>query len=291
MISLSCGIVVGQKAKMDRGLMMEDNDAESYYEVVRKIAGGIRAWELDGLEPLFTEDGWQDFMCFMNYGKVGIVDDGELGCFENDGTVVCRGLSCEMMWREDKALNETLSFGFDGEGKVSSVSLGIGTMEMNDILTKSKWGVYERKDLISFLEDYRTAVALKDIEMLKAVFAGCDNYIADEAFVRKMNGNATKDIWGKFHLNEVDVTKLYGEAFASEEYVNLDFTNLDVAKTKPDYEVYAIQLHQEWHSSTEGDSAYVYIMLRWMDNQRCIVICTFQNAPDPELGIFGPGSF
>ena len=82
-------------------------------------------------------------------------------------------------------------------------------------------------------------------------------------------------------------------SFDSKEYINLRFANADVCKlTRGVHKnLYGIQLKQDYFSSNYGDTGYLYLLVDMEDSERPLIyIRTWQPQPDPDFGLYGPGS-
>jgi hypothetical protein len=62
------------------------------------------------------------------------------------------------------------SFSFNSQQQVDEVHFGLGKEAYNDIMLKGAWNMDARLILTNFLEEYKTAYALRDINYVKRVF-------------------------------------------------------------------------------------------------------------------------
>ncbi len=281
---------------VNESLQMNEMDSDAYIEKIVKLSNEMKALRYNGLKPMFTEEGWKDFSAILNYGTVMVNDNQHLDCFNENGDVVCRGLGCNFKFGRSKVFNETLSFNFDKTGLISHVSLGLGKIAMNDILEKSKWGPESRKKLISFLEDYRTAYAMKDAEYMETVFADDAVIIVGRTLKRDPNSNDAAYTNNKYveltRLTKKEFVSRLITSFKSKEYINLHLSNLEVSKLKPEKEIYGIQVRQDYYSSNYGDVGYLYLLVDLTNVDKPIIhVRTWQELPDPNFGIIGAGTF
>ena len=57
-------------------------------------------------------------------------------------------------------------------------------------------------------------------------------------------------------------------------------------------ELYAIQIAQDYYSSSYGDKGYLFLMVDINDPENPIIkVCTWQPDKDPNFGLYGPGDF
>ena len=169
-------------------------------------------------------------------------------------------------------------------------------MAEEDILSHGAWSEFSRKKIVSFLEDYRTAYATKDINFMERVFD--DNAVIIVG--RKLQA-APQMTDGRYLQNEfVKLTRYSKEefikhlrsSFQSKSYINLHFSNCEVIQLKKGVERYGIQIKQDYYSSNYGDTGYLYLLVDLEDPKNPIIhVRTWQENPDPNFGVIGPGHF
>jgi hypothetical protein len=80
--------------------------------------------------------------------------------------------------------------------------------------------------------------------------------------------------------------------FQRNEFVNIRFSDNEVRKLGAGGESYAIQISQDYYSSTYGDKGYLMLMVDINDPTRPIIkLRTWQPEKDPEFGLYEPGDF
>lgn len=81
-------------------------------------------------------------------------------------------------------------------------------------------------------------------------------------------------------------------SFKSKSYINLHFSNCEVIQLKKGVERYGIQVKQDYYSSNYGDTGYLYLLVDLEDPKNPIIhVRTWQENPDPNFGVIGPGHF
>jgi hypothetical protein len=82
------------------------------------------------------------------------------------------------------------------------------------------------------------------------------------------------------------------KCFKRNEFVNLRFSNNDVMKMGIGGELYAIQIQQDYYSSTYGDKGYLFLMVDINNPEKPLIkVRTWQPEKDPDFGLYGPGDF
>jgi hypothetical protein len=179
------------------------------------------------------------------------------------------------------------------EGKIRSLSFALPSHVCSDILKYESWSEYSRVAIINFIENYKTAYALKRLEYIESIFS--DNALI---IVGRIVKNAAAD--NRFSTEKVKLTQYskgqyirqLGTVFRSNEYVNLKFTDINVKKAGVGGEIYGIQLKQDYFSTSYGDTGYLFLMVDLnKTNEPIIHIRTWQPEKDPDFGVYDIANF
>lgn len=265
---------------------------------VNKIGEAMRKSQIGEVQSFFTDDAYHSFSTILGYGRYTVGDSCRLECVynESDSTFVCRGLPCLFRFSNRRTFNELLSFTFR-DGKISHVALGLGRqMAEEEIACHGDWGLEARKRIVSFLEDYRTAYATKDVDFMDRVFDDNAVIIVGKKLKRDPRYNDGKLLNNEYvkltrHTKEQFIKNLKA-SFAGKEYINLHFSNCEVIQLRSGVDRYGIQLKQEYYSSNYGDTGYLYLLLDLTNPKEPIIhVRTWQPQPDPDFGVIGAGHF
>ena len=186
---------------------------------------------------------------------------------------------------------------FDKDKKIDDVKFGLGRDAYNDIMLKDAWSQDARIILANFMEDYKTAYALKDIDFIKTVFD--DNAIIITGKVNRRpqvsheRGLYTDNKVIKFtRQSKHEYIRNLEHCFKGNEYINIRFTNNDIIKAGKGVETYGIQIKQDYYSSTYGDTGYLFLMIDVNDPDSPIIkVRTWQPERDPNFGIISISDF
>ena len=246
-IQQSVAPLATDKAKITNSLMTK-YDKNFFQPIIAAINSGNKA----SVQNLFTTDGFGEFSKITSYGRVSVLSDMTLDYYASlDGTIVVRGLPVLCRFGTRKSFNETLSFTIDPKTeKISHVSMGIGKQAMDDIsMSKEGWDPESRKKLVDFIEDYRTAYAMKDADYLDRVFD--DNAVIIIGRCRAQRATNSKE-FGYRSNRKVELTQMSKKDFVKRarsifgnkyiSYINLHFSNCKVSKMKKDREIYGLEL-------------------------------------------------
>ena len=270
---------------------------KEHFDKIQKIKASIDSGQINNVRSFFSDEGWRDYSKILSYGKIQTNANQKVDFFQDEDEIICRGFSCIFKFTNNRTFNEQLSFTFDKTGKISHVALGLGKqMAEEDILSHTAWSEFSRKKIISFLENYRTAYATKDIDFMERVFD--DNAVIIVG--RKLKA-APQMTDGRYLQNEfVKLTRYSKEefikhlriSFKSKSYINLHFSTCEIIQLKKGVERYGIQVKQDYYSSNYGDTGYLYLLVDLEDPKNPIIhVRTWQENPDPNFGVIGPGHF
>jgi hypothetical protein len=185
----------------------------------------------------------------------------------------------------------------NGSGKISSLSFALPQDVRSEIMQHEQWDEDAKLAIINFIENYKTAYALKRLDYIKSIFS-------DDALI--IVGRTLKKHFGtdvpQFALtaNDVKLTrytkaqyvKQLGAVFKSNEYVNLKFTDTNVIKAGVGGEIYGIQLRQDYFSTTYGDTGYLFLVVDLNKTQTPIIhVRTWQPEKDPDFGWYDFSTF
>ena len=281
-----------------------DKDATAYMSVVEKIVSAIKKKDHVSVKNLFTATGWDMFYRLIMYGKAKVLDSPNIRFYKDNGLVMGRGLRMSFSFAINvrKAFVEDVVLLFDKNKKICNVSFGLGNTAEDDILNKGVWDETARLAIMNFLENYKTAYALKRMDYIKSVFdddaviitATVINKAAQDINVEnrsRISADGNKIILYNRQTKDQYLKNLE-RCFARNEFVNIRFANNDVIKLGQGGELYSIQIAQDYYSSTYGDKGYLFLMVDINDpNKPLIKVRTWQPEKDPNFGLYGPGDF
>ena len=189
---------------------------------------------------------------------------------------------------------ENVVFVFDDQQKVSNITFGLDQQSTSDILSKKAWDDKSKMQLISFLENYKTAYALKRLDYINDIFSDDALIITGRVVKRTVENEVMRNNqYVEFtRHNKQDYIKRLSRIFSSNEYINLKFANTDLAKMGKGGELYGIQIRQDYFSTHYGDTGYLFLMVDLNNPDKPIIhVRTWQPEPDPNFGVIGAGDF
>lgn len=298
--------------KRDGLTPLPKGDAREYADVVKSIINSLTHKDAAPDASLFTPEGLEMFNSLMGYGNASLVGTPDPGYYPWGDKVVCR--SIPMMFRfknSNRNFIEDVTLTFNADRKVESVAFGLGGAARRDIFAQGgdAWGDDVKMTIATFLENYKTAFALKRLDYIRSIFDE-DAYIIVGHKLRKMQ-RAEGDIDGFALGSEYRFQqKTKGEylaqlekCFASNEFVNINFSDNDVQKAAFGGNTFGIQIKQDYWSQHYGDQGYLFLFVDLNDAaQPVIKIRTWQPERQADItpmipkssrdhGIYGVYSF
>lgn len=266
--------------------------------VLNDISKAISLKGYDTLEKHFTSKGWNQFKKLIHYGRATLIENSDIQFNTLGDKVICRGLTMSFAFRNNnRKFVENVVFTFNDKNKIDEVLFGLGKEAYNDIMMKGVWNMDARLILANFLEEYKTAYALKDLDFVRNVFD--DNAVIITGRVANRPKNTVErsqyldsKIIKYNRQTKNEYLRNLEHCFAGNEFINIRFANNDVVKAGKGGETYGIQIKQDYYSSTYGDTGYLFLMVDVNNPDNPIIkVRTWQPEKDPEFGIYGLSNF
>ena len=267
--------------------------SSEYEDVVSKVCKGIT----DGADvsEYFTPDGYEIFNSLVRYGNARVLNFGELNFYELGDEVYARSVPMVFSFKGNKRqFVENIVFTFNGDRKICNLSFSLGKETVQSIVGQTGWTEEARIILISFLENYKTAYALKRLDYISSIFD-------DDALI--ITGRVLRNVKGPNEYSnnryvtltrqsKANYIKNLSRVFASQEYINLQFSDCEVMKLGKGEQLFGIKIRQEYFSTTYSDSGYLFILVDLRDYLNPVIhVRTWQDEPDKDFGVIGPYNF
>ena len=274
-------------------------NTKPYELALGRIRSAIKLRRPDDVRDLFTDEGWDMYTRLIHYGNARLLSSEEKVQFYRHGDgVVARSVPMSFSFKNGvrKAFVENVVFTFAADERVDCVAFGLDQQATEDIQTKGSWPNEARLNLIEFLENYKTAYALKRLDYIRSIFD--DNAVIIVGHIAKtlrhtakgdqpLNFSENKAV-RRTRMSKEQYMKNLEACFKSNEFVNIRFGNNDVIKSGKGGEIYGIQLKQDYYSSSYGDQGYLFLRVDINDPKQPIIsVRTWQPEPDPVDGLYG----
>lgn len=276
--------------------LTEVTDDKKLQISMAKVLEGIRTKSYDAVRENFTDEGYEVFTKLVNYGNAKLIGNPELRFISFEDKVICRSVPMSFNFTaNNRQFIEELVFQFNKQGKVESLSFGLSKVALDDIVSKDVWTERDRLILVSFLENYKTAYALKRIDYIEQIFSD-DALIITGKVVKvkpnEMNRYKSNKIIEYNRQTKQEYVKNLRYSFGSKEYINIKFEDSQIRKAGKGGDIYGVQIKQNYFSSNYGDVGYLFLMVDLNNPDEPIIhVRTWQ----PEVGvndsIYGLGDF
>ena len=282
--------------------------------IMTKVINAIKAKDYDCVSDCFSEDGLEMYKKLLNYGKARLLGDPQFSFYTMGKRVVCRSIPMAFSFKNNRRkFVEDVTFTFDENKKIECVAFGLGSQAKTDIFNKGvgAWSDYAKMVIATFLENYKTAFALKRLDYLESVFD--DNatiikgHIIKKAPKVAMEGesfiNSNNKLIKYTRQTKSEYMRKLKMCFQSNQFINIRFADNDVVKMGAGGETYGIQIKQDYYSTNYGDHGYLFLMVDFNDpDNPSIKVRTWQPDRNPNInsnlprsnrdwGIIGPGNF
>lgn len=273
-------VSTGVNLKPSKEQVVQETD--DYADIIAKVTETIRTKNYSGAYKYFTLDGLEMYNKLVTYGTGRIVGIPNVKFFKSaNGNVVARGLQMSFSFKTGtkKTFVEDVVFTFDKNKKIGNVAFGLGQVAENDILCKYApgWKDETRELIMEFMENYKTAYCLKRLDYIKSIFA-------DDAII--IIGNVARPRRGPISYQERPVSlegqnvirynryskdeylKNLKRCFDKNEFINIRFSNNEVQwlEKYDKEELFAIQIGQEYNSTSYGDKGYLFLLVDMTDH-------------------------
>ena len=289
-----------QQTKLDSSVQTGSltllKDDAAYRQKIDAVVAAISSGNYESARPNFTSEGYEMYHDLISYGKARIVGTPNYKVFSKSNAVVARSIPMSFSFEKGlrKSFVEDVVFTFNDTEKIDCIAFALDQTAATDILTKGDWPESARMTILEFMENYKTAYCLKRLDYLESIFD--DNaYIIVGKVVKQFNRNENGDsyeyrnhrIIKKTQYDTETYIKNLAVCFASNECININFSNNDVIKARDGGEVYGIQITQDYYSTTYGDSGYLFLMVDLNNPAEPIIkVRTWQETPDPVDGLY-----
>lgn len=265
---------------------------QDYTKIVTNIIAAIKSKKYDTVRDYFTEGGFDMFTRLINYGTASVLGNPQLNFFQLGDRVICRSVPMKFAFKNNnRSFVEDVTFTFNAAKQIESIAFGLDKAARDDIFNREAagWTDSIRMVIATFLENYKTAFALKRADYIKSIFDD-DAIIIVGHVIKKAQHTAEND---KYLDNEVvkhtrlskqEYIRNVERSFKSNQFINIRFTDNDVKKMGVGADTYGIQIHQDYYSSSYSDTGYLFLMVDLNDiDQPCIKVRTWQPKRDPNI--------
>ncbi|MDR2474909.1 MAG: nuclear transport factor 2 family protein [Bacteroidales bacterium] len=195
---------------------------------------------------------------------------------------------------------------FDRSGNIEDVCFSVELnmykaimqSENNDVIDDDR-----RRQILSFIENFRTAYNRKDIDLLAKVYSD-DALIITGKVVKQVKaadnlknfGISQDKVEYQVQTKKEYINKLRG-IFKNNPKINIKFENIEVVRHPKFDDIYGVSLLQGWNTTLYSDKGFLFLMIDFLDGVNMkIHVRTWQpdkinGEPLSEEEIFKLGDF
>lgn len=250
---------------------------------------------------IFTNEGLDAFNKLIKYGNATLLkNDNDLKIIRVNNEFIARSIPMRFTFTKNRQFIEDVILIFDETGKINNISFSLGQIAINDILSKDeRFATLEEKYfLIKFMEDYKTAYCLKNIDFIQKFFD--DDALIIVGNVLKKYKSSDSFYFSGLSEDEIKYQRLtkseyinrLKRIFTTNEFINIHFEDNVVKKANKDLSIYGIQIAQHYASDTYADKGYLFLMVDLRDTINPIIhVRTWQPRKNDDGSIYGLEDF
>lgn len=295
--SLFSLIVLAQKPAMVTTVILTCGNDQANCEMVQNRLTDIlnSLNKLENVSLSFTADGLRSFTELLNktgFKCVNVLYEGRLLNLPEGGFEV-RGIRVRVEMGNTKGNpDQYLVFTLNTESLISNVRFSMESHHYQRIIedgVRLKDFAYRQK-ILHFIEIFRTAYNRKDIEYLRKAYS--DNaliivgrvlQVAPEQTDMIGNSFLTRDQIQFVKLSKAQYLKNLEHVFHSNDFLKVDFEELEIIRHGMINDIYGITLKQRWRSSNYSDEGYLFLMIDFADEDHPLIhVRTWQPEKFPD---------
>ena len=248
---------------------VKDDAQAPYRKIMSDIVASFSSISAVNIRPHFTDSAWSEYQKIVAEGNPTLARTPSWTFAELDSLVICREMPIKLNFKGNKKFVEDVVFRVNKKTKkIESLAYKLSLNTEKHIMAK-EWNERDRLTLITFLEDYRTAYCLRDIEYINKVFSN-DAYIIVGKVLqqskKRYNDNRElinqdgKVVYTQYSKEEYLVN--LKKSFMSKEFVNIRFEECNVGKGYNAKEgIYAVQVRQLYYSNNYSDDGILTLAI------------------------------
>lgn len=296
-IALTKNIVENDSSGLNRSISFIPVEEQGPYEkTMERVTGSFKTRDFNAIINDFTPEGFKMFQDLVQYGQARILGIPTYRFVRFGDAVICRSIPMNFKFANNyKQFVEDIVFHFNSSGKIFNLSFGLGAEALNDIINKDTWNEKVRLILVTFLENYKTAYALKRLSYIESIFSD-EALIIVGSVLRTATDDGNKYLDNRIirynRYTKTEYLKNLKLSFQSNEFINLKFEDNEIRKSGKGGEIYGIQIRQNYSSTNYGDEGYLFLMVDLNNPDLPIIhVRTWQPQKNPDGSIYGLGDF
>jgi hypothetical protein len=251
---------------------------EEYQGIVDKVIEKVQNEDKTYDPELFTREGFEVYKKLLLYSNASFfikTKDYNVSGFLDQKYI--RDIPVKFSARNnDVVFVEKLSFQLDTANRINSISFTLSDAATSDILSHTKWPDESKWQIINFLENYKTAYALKRYDYIDKIFSNnaliiVGQKIEEAKFSDSYNYSLSGEKYKFTRLSKEQYMYRLRRVFKKNEFINIQFEDNIVMKRDNKSDIYGINIKQNYFSSTYADQGYLFLMVDMADTNNPII--------------------
>ena len=285
-----------QHAERNPGKLTLLSNVEDKEVVLKNVLQAITSKNYGAVQSLFTTEGYDIFQKLMQYGNARILKTGTVKYFQHGDFVLCRSVPMSFSFQNNnRTFVEDVIFTLNKKNKITNITFGLSKQSVDDISSNTFWSEKTRVELINFMENYKTAYALKRLDYIENIFS--DNALIITGSVVKVKPSAefqysNNQIVRYNRFSKEQYLRNLQHCFKSNEFINIRFADNTVRQSGKGNEIFGIQIKQDYFSTNYGDTGYLFLLIDMTDSIAPVIhVRTWQPEKNPDGSIYGLSDF
>lgn len=260
--------------------------------------------DLTAVQEYFTPPGFAHFKeLAANTGFFSTIPEYRLRLLQTpDGKYEVRGIKVRVRMGDTEGDDiQELVFVLNFRLYIESVHFAMENHHYSRLIEEGKKldDMVFRQQVLSFLEDFRTAHNRKDIGYLGKAYSD-DALIIVGRVLKKQEGGGDYLESSSLGAAKIEFIKLskkqyierLRQVFQLNSFVKVSFDDVEIIRHSKYPEIYGIKLRQRWNSSTYSDEGYLFIMMDFYDPEQPLIhVRAWQPQPFEDGSLVGLGDF
>lgn len=272
---------------------LSPEEASSYIPVAQKIDKILRSRRFNKLKKLCTEEGWAQVQKLLINGNAIMDGYPNIQFLEKGAGITLRSFPMAFRFNNNNRMfNEEVVFHINHEGKITHLALALDKRTVTEVFChKGGWSDEEKRAIIDFMESYKTAIVLRDIDRISSYFSDETLFLGEKIYDDSYRDQTLRNKKAKELF-----FKHYEKMFISNEFVNTRFSEVSIKKsvfknrtTGRDINVFGIQFRQQLFSEHNSDANHIFFAADFTNAEAPVIhISHIQSEEDALInGTFG----
>ena len=293
---------ISKKSKAKNYISFSSEITPEKAKILQKVLDSIASKNIYTSRKYFTAKGFRDFNALIGYGNAKILPEKiKLKNFKIGNQSIIRSIPLKFDFGTfHQKFTEKINFIFNEKDKIVGLTFAISDQAIKDIMSKN-YATKEQKALIvNFIEQYKTAYCLKDLDFIKKIFSE-DALIIVGRVVKKKPDNYTDKLYKQLGNDLVEYIKISKKQFISrlknqfskKDFINIHFSDNNIDRIMNRGErVFGIQINQYYYSSDYCDKGYLFLMFDFSNpKEPKILVRSWQPKKSKDGSIVGMDNF